>query len=150
MPVTGFDHIALPTADAERFIAFYTGLGFGTLGEDEWRAGRRLLFSLTFGDNKINVHPPGLRAAMAGRPEYIVGLTAEPGCGDVCFVWAGGIDALVALLQERDIPRVTGPVGRQGGRGNDDVGVSVYIRDPDGNLVEFISYDADDVARHAP
>ena len=150
MGVTGIDHIALPTADAERFLEFYKGLGFGTLGEDDWRSGRRPLFSITFGDNKINVHPPGLRAAMAGRPEYIVGDTATPGCGDVCFVWDGGIDSVLSLLAERGIPLVTGPVAREGGRGGNGTGISVYVRDPDGNLVEFISYDADDVARHAP
>ncbi len=40
VPVTGFDHAALPTADSERFLAFYKALGFGIEGEDAWRAGR--------------------------------------------------------------------------------------------------------------
>jgi catechol 2,3-dioxygenase-like lactoylglutathione lyase family enzyme len=40
MPIAGIDHIALPTADGERFLDFYKRLGFSSTDEDEWRAGR--------------------------------------------------------------------------------------------------------------
>ena len=98
MPVTGFDHAALPTADSERFLAFYKALGFGIEGEDAWRAGTMPIFSITFGDNKINVHTEELFARAKEIPGFLRGPTAEPGCGDFCFVWEGGIDALLELL----------------------------------------------------
>lgn len=150
MPVAGFDHAALPTADSERFLAFYKALGFGIDGEDAWRAGRSPIFSITFGDNKINVHTEVL-VARRGEPAYLRGPTAEPGCGDFCFVWNGGIDALVALLDDAGIDLVEGPVPRVGGRAaGTGQGVSVYVRDPDENLLEFISYEPHDVARYVP
>ncbi len=147
MPVTGFDHVALPTADAERFLRFYKALGFGTDQEEEWRSGKFPIFSITFGDNKINVHPEAL-VAIRGRPEYLRGPTAEPGCGDLCFVWEGGIEALLGLLERTGTRPIEGPVPRVGGRGSGSgVGISVYVRDPDDNLLEFISYSPDDVER---
>jgi len=150
MPVTGFDHAALPTADSERFLAFYKALGFGIDGEDAWRAGTMPIFSITFGDNKINVHTEELFARSKDIPGFLRGPTAEPGCGDFCFVWEGGIDALVALLDEQGVEAIEGPVPRIGGRGaGTGQGISVYTRDPDDNLLEFISYDAGDVARYS-
>jgi catechol 2,3-dioxygenase-like lactoylglutathione lyase family enzyme len=147
MAVTGIDHIALPTSDASRFLAFYRRLGFGIIGEREWKLGTRPTCSITFGDNKINVHPETM-VSRRGDPEYLRGPTAEPGCGDVCFVWAGGVDALLATLSAAGVQAIEGPVARVGGRsGSQDRGISVYTRDPDGNLIEFISYDAADLER---
>jgi catechol 2,3-dioxygenase-like lactoylglutathione lyase family enzyme len=150
MGVTGFDHAAIPTADAARLLAFYESLGFGTAGADEWRAGRARVFALTFGDNKINVHPEDL-VEHRGQPWYLRGPTAEPGCGDFCFVWEGGLDHLLTVLAAAGVEVVEGPVPRIGGRaGGTAGGVSVYVRDPDDNLLEFISYDPADVDRHPP
>ena len=149
MPVTGFDHAAIPTADSERFLTFYKALGFGIEGEDAWREGRMPIFSITFGDNKLNVHTEALMARR-DNPAFLRGPTAEPGCGDFCFVWEGGIDALLATLASAGVEAIDGPVPRVGGRAEGTAqGVSVYARDPDRNLLEFISYDADDVARYA-
>ena len=150
MGVTGFDHAAIPTADAARLLAFYEALGFSTAGADEWRAGRARVFAITFGDHKINVRPEDL-AEHRGQPWYLRGPAAEPGCGDFCFVWEGGIDHLLAVLAGAGVAVLEGPVPRLGGRSNGTVGgVSVYVRDPDDNLLEFISYDPDDVDRHPP
>jgi hypothetical protein len=86
---------------------------------------------------------------MRGRPCYLRGPTAEPGCGDLCFVWDGGIDDLLARLSETGVTPIEGPVPRLGGRaGGTTPGVSVYARDPDDNLIEFMSYEPDDVARY--
>ena len=144
MGVTGFDHVALPTANAERFLAFYRRLGFPIDGEDEWRSGKQPHFAIAVGANKINVHPETM-VAMRGQPFYLRGPAAEPGCGDLCFVWEGGIDALQAHLREVDVDVIEGPVVRSGAR---EGGVSVYIRDPDDNLLEFISYQPEDIARY--
>ncbi len=59
-----------------------------------------------------------------------------PPCGDLCFVWDGSAEALAALLDRAGADVVEGPVERQGGRRA--AGSSVYVRDPDGNLLEFI------------
>ena len=141
MPVTGFDHAALPTADSERFLAFYKGLGFGIEGEEAWRAGTMPIFSITFGDNKINVHTEELFARSRDIPGFLRGPTAEPGCGDFCFVWDGSLDDLKATLEAAGAPVEVGPVPREGGRGGGKtVGTSMYTRDPDGNLLEFMVY----------
>lgn len=55
MSVTGLDHVAIPTADAERTIAFYRELGFGVPTLEAWRVEERRAFSIQFGDNKINI-----------------------------------------------------------------------------------------------
>jgi catechol 2,3-dioxygenase-like lactoylglutathione lyase family enzyme len=146
--VTALDHVALPTADAERFLRFYKALGFGVEHEAEWRSGAFPIFSITFGDNKINVHPEALVRKARGDPRFLRGPSAEPGCGDLCFVWEGGIEALLDLLRQTGTRPIEGPVPRMGGRGRGSaLGISVYARDPDDNLLEFISYDPADVAR---
>lgn len=148
MPVTGLDHLALPTNDAERLASFYGALGFALHGLEEWRAGRAPIFSILCGDQKIHVHPETLVPAR-GHPAYLRGDTAEAGCGDVCVVWKGRVDALLALLARVGVKPIAGPVPRLGGRaGGATVGISVYVRDPDHNLLEFISYDPGDVAAH--
>lgn len=141
MTVAGFDHIALPTANGERFLAFYKALGFTSPDEVEWRDGRSPMFSIACGDNKINVHPEGFVANLRGP-------SALPGCGDLCFVWSGGIAALSAMLDRTGVVVIKGPVDRVGGRaGGTANGVSLYVRDPDDNLVEFLCYDEPPVGR---
>ncbi|HLZ68982.1 MAG TPA: VOC family protein [Dehalococcoidia bacterium] len=140
MAVTGFDHVAIPAEHYEEMIGFYRRLGFGIVGEEAWRAGTGHLVSVQFGANKINLHPPALwqRAAFTLR-----GPAARPGCGDFCFVWDGDVAGITALLREAGAPVEVGPVSRQGGRGGGTaVGASVYTRDPDQNLLEFIVYPA--------
>ena len=85
MPVKGFDHAAIPTADAERFLEYYKRLGFTFINEEKWRRGESKIFSLRVGEhNMVNVHPEGFTADLRGQ-------TAEPGCGDLCFVWDGTV-----------------------------------------------------------
>jgi len=141
MPVAGIDHVALPTADGERLLAFYLALGFTATDADAWRAGKYPIFSIACGNNKINVHPEGFTANLRGP-------TAVPGCGDLCFVWEGGLESLQKTLDAAGAPVIHGPVDRVGGRSaGSGEGVSVYTRDPDDNLVEFICYDEPAVGR---
>jgi len=63
---------------------------------------------------------------------------AEPPCGDLCFVWEGSPEALQRLLEAAGATIEEGPVERQGGRQT--TASSVYTRDPDGNLLEFMRY----------
>jgi catechol 2,3-dioxygenase-like lactoylglutathione lyase family enzyme len=60
-----------------------------------------------------------------------------PGGSDLCFEWIGQIDEAVSHLKTHGIKIELGPVPRSGARGD---GMSVYFRDPDGSLLEFISY----------
>jgi catechol 2,3-dioxygenase-like lactoylglutathione lyase family enzyme len=62
----------------------------------------------------------------------------RPGTSDLCFVWPGPIEEAVAHLRALEVGLEAGPVERAGGRGQ---GTSVYFRDPDGSLLELISYD---------
>ena len=83
----------------------------------------------------INFHRPSLwqNATFTLRAP-----AARPPCGDLCFVWDGTPDALKAMLEKAGAGVITGPVGRLGGRQT--TGSSVYVRDPDENLLEFIIY----------
>ena len=70
-------------------------------------------------------------------PHPVAARPASPGGADLCFVWDGAIDEAVGHLHAHDVEVEEGPVTRYGGRGQ---GTSVYFRDPDGSLLEFISY----------
>ncbi len=135
MSIAGFDHVAIPTERPEAMNAFYKALGFSVPDLEQWRASGVPFFSIHFGDQKINFHCP----AMWTNPDFdLRGPTAAPGCGDFCFVWDGSADALRETLDRAGAEIVGGPVELPGARGP---GTSVYIRDPDSNLLEFIIYD---------
>jgi catechol 2,3-dioxygenase-like lactoylglutathione lyase family enzyme len=138
MGVTAFDHVAIPVHDVDALIAFYRQLGFTVVGEEDWRAGRSPFVALAFGHNKINLHAP----ALWQRPSFSLRApAAQPGCGDFCFVWEGDLLSLTAALDAAGAPVEVGPVERQGGRAaGTAVGTSVYTRDPEQNLLEFIVY----------
>lgn len=139
MGIQGFDHVAIPTSQPEVLMAFYRSLGFGVPSLEAWRATGKPFFSLQFGENKINVHAP----AAWQNPDFTLrGPTALPGCGDFCFVWDGALQEILDLLAAVGAPVEMGPVARLGARGGGTVtGTSVYTRDPDGNLLEFMVYD---------
>jgi catechol 2,3-dioxygenase-like lactoylglutathione lyase family enzyme len=64
-----------------------------------------------------------------------------PGCGDFCFVWEGSVESLRTTLDQAGAKIIEGPIERQGGRdGGRAKGTSLYVRDPDSNLLEFIIY----------
>ena len=131
--IKAFDHVAIPIQKVDEMIAFYQALGCEV--SDDF--GKRL-YSIHFGDNKINFHTPEIW--QSGKFS-LRGPTAQPGCGDFCFVWGDTESALHQLLGQLNAEIEEGPVERIGGRnGGQDSGTSVYIRDPDNNLLEFIIY----------
>ncbi len=141
MRVRGFDHVSLPTNDVEALIAFYRRLGFPILYEDEWRAGTVRWIAIQVDEHvKINVHPPEM---WQDARFTLRGPTAQPGCGDLCFYLPGTIGEAEAWLREADAEIAFGPVEQRGGA---DAGMrrgtSIYTRDPDGNLLEFMTYPA--------
>jgi catechol 2,3-dioxygenase-like lactoylglutathione lyase family enzyme len=126
--VLGFDHVALPMRDAEAMAAFYRALGLEVVETPH-------LVQVHLGDHMINFHRPD----MWQRPEFTLRApAAEPPCGDLCFAWGGTADALQAALHDAGAAVVEGPVSRRGARGVD--ASSTYVRDPDGNLLEFMIY----------
>ena len=134
MPTVGIDHIAMPTANAERLIEFYKRLGFAINDEAEWRSGKANIFSIQIGDSKINVHPEGHTASLRGP-------TAVPGCTDICFVWNGTPEECQKMLADASVEVIRGPEPRKGARGGGGFpAVSLYARDPDQNLLEWMIY----------
>ncbi len=126
--VSGFDHVALPMQNTEAMIAFYRSLGFQILETAN-------AVSVYVGAQMINFHRPSL---WQNTTFTLRAPAARPPCGDLCFVWDGTAAALKAMLDRVGARIEVGPVDRAGGRQKN--GSSVYIRDPDGNLLEFMIY----------
>lgn len=126
MNVRGIDHLVLTVADVERSVDFYTDV-LGATAET-FDDGRR---AVSFGEQKLNLHPADdVYAPHAASP--------EPGSEDFCLVVDDPIEAVRERLRDRGVDVVHGPVEKVGARGGIE---SVYVRDPDGNLVELAHYD---------
>ena len=117
--------------DTDAMIGFYRSLGLDV-------AEHRHVVSVYVGHQMINLHRPSIWQ----REDFTLRApAAKPPCGDLCFVWEGSPESLDALLDAAGATIIEGPVARQGGRRTD--ASSVYVRDPDGNLVEFMIYEED-------
>ena len=132
MSLKGIDHAAIPILNVDELLLFYEELGF-RLNRD----GAPNFYSAHLQDTKLNFHAPS--AWQSGR-FTLRGHTAIPGCGDFCLIWDGNQDQLQALLKKNEVPIVEGPVERNGAVAGGRTGISTYVRDPDGNLLEFIQY----------
>jgi catechol 2,3-dioxygenase-like lactoylglutathione lyase family enzyme len=126
VPGIELDHVVIAVSDWERSNAFYRDV----VGVELAQQGERVRYRA--GGVQLNVHGPGMDPAPVAR------VPVEPGNSDLCFVWPGAIDGAVEHLREQDVPVEDGPVARMGASGR---GMSVYFRDPDGSLLEFISYE---------
>lgn len=118
------DHLVLYVADIEATVAFYERLGAEAVTFGDGRQ------ALQFGGCKINLHP-------AGDPYWLHAAAPESGAGDFCIVVETPLSAVVDRLEREGIEIVEGPIDQEGARGEMR---SVYVRDPDGNLVEFAEY----------
>lgn len=120
------DHLVLTVADIEATTTFYRdvlGCEVVTFGK-----GRT---ALEFGQQKINLHQAGREfEPKANRP--------MPGSADLCLILATPLDAAIEALEAAGVPIVEGPVDRTGAMGPIR---SVYIRDPDQNLIELSCYE---------
>jgi catechol 2,3-dioxygenase-like lactoylglutathione lyase family enzyme len=119
------DHCVIHVSDWERSNAFYRDV----IGAQVVPRGAG--FAYRFGDCQLNCHGPGVTGAPVAR------LPVQPGNSDVCFEWNGPIADAIAHLTRCKVAIELGPVARAGAKGK---GTSVYFRDPDGSLMEFMSY----------
>jgi catechol 2,3-dioxygenase-like lactoylglutathione lyase family enzyme len=125
--IAGLDHVVIGVSDWERSNAFYRDVVGADLVElDRGRWAYRLA------NAQLNVHGPG------SSPEPLAALPVKPGGSDICFVWEGPIEGAIEHLRSHRVDVELGPVDRQGARGP---AVSLYFRDPDGSLLEFLSYE---------
>ncbi len=123
--VKNIDHIVLTVTDIQRTCAFYSdALGMEVI---EFGNGRR---ALRFGRQKINLHEYGKELDPKASK-------AVPGTADICLITETPLPVLVRHLEKKGIDIIEGPVGRTGATGKIE---SIYIRDPDGNLVEVSNY----------
>jgi catechol 2,3-dioxygenase-like lactoylglutathione lyase family enzyme len=119
------DHIVLTVFDPERTIDFYRRvLGFEPV---TFAGGRR---GLAFGRQKLNLH-------QAGREYEPKALKPAPGAIDLCFIATTPLEEVVARLKSEGVAIIEGPVPKTGALGPM---MSVYFRDPDGNLIEVSNY----------
>jgi catechol 2,3-dioxygenase-like lactoylglutathione lyase family enzyme len=121
------DHCVIAVSDWERSNRFYADV----LGAElvELAYGR---FAYRFGGQQLNVHGPG------STPHPRAADPVRPGNSDLCFVWPRSIADAAQHLEEQGVAVEEGPVERQGAGGP---GQSIYFRDPDGSLLELISYE---------
>mgnify|MGYP001081733248 FL=1 len=125
MKVDALDHLVLTVADLQRTIRFYTAI----LGMEEITFGNNRK-ALAFGDQKINLHEYGNEfEPKAKKP--------SPGSADLCFISATPVEEWQLFLKSQGVPIEEGPVQRTGAKGPIR---SIYIRDPDGNLIEISNY----------
>jgi catechol 2,3-dioxygenase-like lactoylglutathione lyase family enzyme len=123
--VPTLDHVVIHVSDWERSNAFYREV----LGAEVVSRGAG--FAYRFGDQQLNCHGPGL------EPEPVARVPVAPGNSDLCFRWEGGAGDAMDHLRRNGVEIELGPIDREGAAGP---GRSVYFRDPDGSLLEFISY----------
>lgn len=127
-PAIHLDHCVIHVSDWARSNAFYRDVVGAELIE------RETGFAYRLGGVQLNCHGPGV------SPEPVAAMPVMPGNSDLCFRWSGTIEAAMAHLEASGVPVELGPVERHGAAG---AGISVYFRDPDGSLMEFITYPQD-------
>jgi catechol 2,3-dioxygenase-like lactoylglutathione lyase family enzyme len=119
--VRSLDHLVLTVEDIDATVRFYALLG---MQRETFGDGR---IALRFGDQKLNLHQAGAELAPhAARPTR--------GSADLCRLVEGNLEEVVESLTRADVPVELGPVARTGAKSALN---SVYVRDPDGNLVEL-------------
>ncbi|MED1204118.1 VOC family protein [Heyndrickxia acidicola] len=125
MNINRLDHLVLTVKNLSATSSFYKQV----LGMEEitFGNGRK---ALKFGEQKINLHELGNEfEPKASMP--------KAGSADLCFITENEIEDVIRHMLECSIPIIEGPVKRTGALGSIS---SIYIRDPDGNLIELSNY----------
>ncbi|MEM6450906.1 MAG: VOC family protein [Cyanobacteria bacterium P01_D01_bin.105] len=134
------DHLVLTVSNIERTCDFYNSvLGCEVIRFKTADSKERVALRIGNSPQKINLHP----AENSFQPAAQL---PTPGSADLCFITLTPLEAVIQHLQSLQIPIIEGPVQRTGTLGPI---LSVYIRDPDGNLIEVANADRDS-AVHRP
>lgn len=122
MEIESIDHIVLTVSDITQTCRFYTQI----LGMEEitFLNDRK---ALRFGSQKINLHLKGHEFDPKAKQP-------TPGSADICFIAGTSLDEVINRLRKYGIQIEEGPIERAGAQG---FLISIYIRDPDGNLLEL-------------
>jgi catechol 2,3-dioxygenase-like lactoylglutathione lyase family enzyme len=126
MPKLKIDHCVIHVSEWARSNRFYADV----MGAEV--VPRQQGFAYQFGDFLLNCHGPGVAAKAVAR------VPVAPGGSDLCFEWPGPLAQAIAHLKEQRVSIELGPVATRGAKGD---AMSVYFRDPDGSLLEFMSYE---------
>jgi catechol 2,3-dioxygenase-like lactoylglutathione lyase family enzyme len=124
--LTSLDHLVLTVRDLDATVRFYVealGMELRAFGE----GGAETRKALHFGAQKINLH-------VAGREFEPKAEKPTPGSADLCFLSEMALDRVARRLERLGYPIIEGPVARIGAQGPM---TSIYVRDPDGNLIEI-------------
>jgi catechol 2,3-dioxygenase-like lactoylglutathione lyase family enzyme len=123
----GIDHCVVGVSEWERSNAFYRDV----IGAELVERGNGYVYRI--GEEQfLSVHGPNTVAP------YVARQPVAPGNSDLCFVWSGPIEDAVAHLNRHGVEVEAGPIEAVGPLGRP--GNHVYFRDPDGSLLEFVSY----------
>jgi catechol 2,3-dioxygenase-like lactoylglutathione lyase family enzyme len=125
MQISHLDHLVLTVANLDKTIDFYTrvlGMSVVTFGQNRK--------ALVYGSQKINLHELGNEF----EPKA---MQVQAGSADLCFIAVTPLLQVIEHLQAQQVEILEGPVERTGAVGKI---LSVYIRDPDGNLIEIANY----------
>lgn len=123
--LTSLDHLVLTVANIDRTVEFYQRLGMVPQPFEVVDGTQRM--ALKFGQQKINLHP----RATPYKPHA---KTPIPGTADLCFLSETPLEQWLEYLDVNDLEVEEGPVRRTGAMGPI---TSIYLRDPDGNLIEI-------------
>jgi catechol 2,3-dioxygenase-like lactoylglutathione lyase family enzyme len=129
--IRNIDHLVIVAENVEETLAFYERvLGAEVRDREAWHEGKVDYPVLHFQSFKFNVHP--IRTDASPR-------AAAPVAGslDIAFDWAGDVASAEQHLRSNDVAIELGPISQEGARGN---GESLYFRDLDGALIEFLCY----------
>lgn len=126
MKVISLDHLVLTVQDIAVTCRFYTQV----LGMEEVNFGNGRK-ALRFGKQKINLHP--FRHEFEPKTKH-----PTPGSADLCFIIKSPLEEAIQHIKNLGIPVLAGPLSRSGAAGPI---TSIYLRDPDQNLIEIATYD---------
>lgn len=125
MNISHLDHLVLTVASIDISANFYQrvlGMQLVTFGDNR--------FALSFGNQKINLHQHGAEFEPKAK-------TVQIGSADLCFITETNLDNVNYHLEQQGVMVIEGPVERTGAMGKI---MSLYFRDPDGNLIEIANY----------
>jgi catechol 2,3-dioxygenase-like lactoylglutathione lyase family enzyme len=128
--ILGIDHVAFAAHDLEATCAFYDRLFGARTHLDYTPNGKSLVRQIALGGALLSIH-------QAGNGLELVARQPVAGGADICLRWSGSIESAADLLRTHGIPIIDGPSRRRTADGLP--ALSIYFRDPDGNLLELMA-----------